>query len=586
MEESKYTQAVFEEFKKKFPQEWIDNLNWNSKYEKASFSKGFKSLQEFELCIFINYSKLILSADYFIHATDNVSRLDSVAVTEDIIIIDGSDYKKGLQERFVSLCKEIRAFNLMLKYHIISTESQFKPHSKGAIINALTDTFEGLASLFKLICDSCWSEYTFSYNEEYIRQLIINREHLKYISSKQSGEIKDIIDATIEKLTILLGKLSVSSENKELSYRFDLQEYRITLTSLSQFKQDDFRSYLLKYIDVNHITQEEISEWQSDAHKQSSSLWKFIFLMRYYTKKTKSRQQIDNLLKEFERHNDESLKLDLNLVDRYSCSLARNYMYNSRFSFMCKEGNYSFESMKCDLEEIEAIQNDTLIYNYHPYLKAIEFLVEKLTLIVSNSKDIQKAEEYLSYLRLCFEKFKNNVEWCKEHQPYYIQSRYKFSTIKLGSNKDIDVFCPSSFCRPLKFKEIDEKVVQFNNEISFLNYQVKHLPDRVEWQEAKDKVERLERKNLETMGLFVTITTFLVGILSIFIGNNESISIFNKLEYTSVLGVVLMLFVCIGYFAINEKIETKKFRPWFFGVFALLLASAIIIAFCKSHFGT
>lgn len=119
--------------------------------------------------------------------------------------------------------------------------------------------------------------------------------------------------------------------------------------------------------------------------------------------------------------------------------------------------------------------------------------------------------------------------------------------------------------------------------MSFLNYQVKHLPDRVEWQEAKDKVDRLERKNLETMGLFVTITTFLVGLLAIFIGNNEKVSIFNKLEYTSVLGMILMLFVCLGYFVVTDRINRK--RSWFFGVFAFLLVIAIIVAYCKSHFG-
>ena len=201
------------------------------------------------------------------------------------------------------------------------------------------------------------------------------------------------------------------------------------------------------------------------------------------------------------------------------------------------------------------------------------------------STDIDKAKEYFVLLKECYEKYLSNVDWCKAHQPYYIQSRFKFSTIKLGSDKTIDVFCPSSFCRPLKFKEIDDQAVQFRNDIVFLNYQVEHMDDRVEWLEAKEKVERLERKNLETMGLFVTITTFLVGMLAIFIGNNAKVSIFNKLEYTSVLGIVLMLFVCIGYFAITDKIETKKFRPWFFGIFALLLAVAIIIAFCKSHLG-
>lgn len=107
------------------------------------------------------------------------------------------------------------------------------------------------------------------------------------------------------------------------------------------------------------------------------------------------------------------------------------------------------------------------------------------------------------------------------------------------------------------------------------------MSERVEWQEAKDKVEKLERKNLETMGLFVTITTFLVGILSIFIGNNN-VSIFTKIEYVSVLGLILLLFVCVGYFAISDKI--KKSKPWIFGSMTVILLITIIIAYCKSIF--
>lgn len=579
MEESEYTKIVFDSFDKNFPQGWIEDLNWDQASEDDSLNTGIKLIREFEICIFANYSKLILSADYFVHSTEKISCLDSAIVTDEIFFAE-NDKKNLLLKEFIQLCDEIRHYNLMLKYHINATENKFKTHVKGTIINALTDSFSGMAVLFKLVCNSCWLEYVFAYHEDYIRKVIVNTEHLKYLSSKYSGEIKTIIDATIDKLTIVLGKLSFFSENKELAYRFDLQEYRIALTSLSQYEQEDFRSYLQKYIDVNKITQEEIYNWQNDAHKQDSSLWKFIFLMRYYTKKTKSGQQIDHLLEEFERHNTESLQLDLNLVDRYSSSLARNYMYNSRFSFKCKNVHYSFEEMKKDLEEIETIQNDTLVFNYHPYQKAIEFIIEKLSEIVADIKDVKMAEEYLSFLKLCFVKFKNNVGWCKEHQPYYIQSRYKFSTITV---RDIPVFCPSSFCRPLKFKEIDEKVIQFNNELSFLNYQVKHLPDRVEWQEAKARVERLERKNLETMSLFMTFTTFLVGMLAIFIGNKEDVSIFSKLEYTSVLGMVMMLFVCLGYFVVTDNIHKK--RSWFFGFFAVVLIIAIIIAYCKSYFG-
>lgn len=358
-QESKYTKEVYDAYIDFFPQGWIDNLDWSANNKRASFSTGRELIQKFELCLFINYAKLVLSADYFINDTANISLLNDATIVEDIVLDDSNDYKRQIQERFVLLCEEIRSFNIMLRYHINFTENRFKPHSKETIINALTDKFEGLSALFKLICDSCWADYEYSYNIAYIRQIIIYLEHLKHVSEKQPKDIKDILSATSEKLTILLGKLSLFSENKELSYRFDLQDFRIALNSQNQFDQTDFRSQLLKYIDVNQITQEEIHEWQEDVRNNEASLWKSLFLMRYYSKKTKSKQQIDNLIKDFERHINENSEIDMNLVDKYSCSLAKNYMYNSRFSFLCQcDTDYSFDNLKSDLDNIEAIQNE------------------------------------------------------------------------------------------------------------------------------------------------------------------------------------------------------------------------------------
>lgn len=596
MEESKYTQIVFDSFSQSFPQGWIDNLNWDSHNQRMSLSKGVARIQKFELCIFVNYSKLVLSADYFKCQTSLTEKLDSALVTEEIILED-NPYKRKLQDRFLELCAETHDLNLLLKYHIDATENRFKPQVKRTIINAITSLYDGVLysreqsylPLFQQICDSCWSEFNFSFNDNYATDLVVKRQRLiRQNRTINSVDIKNIVQATIDKLTFLLEKLSVFYENREIAYMFDLKPDSITLTSPSLFEPTDFRSHFMQFIDVNQISPKEIYEWQQESHNEDTYLWKFILLMRYYVKKAKSKQQIENLLKDFEKQNEATLKKDINtnLVNEYSCRLAKNYMYNSRFSFLCKcYKKYTVDMMIQDLNNIGTIQQETAIYNYHPYQKAIEFLLEKLSTIVRKSTDIDKAKEYFVLLKECYEKYLSNVDWCKAHQPYYIQSRFKFSTIKLGSDKTIDVFCPSSFCRPLKFKEIDDQAVHFRNDIAFLNYQVEHMDDRVEWLEAKEKVERLERKNLETMGLFVTITTFLVGMLAIFIGNNAKVSIFNKLEYTSVLGIVLMLFVCIGYFAITDKIETKKFRPWFFGIFALLLAVAIIIAFCKSHLG-
>lgn len=593
MEESQYTKNVLDSFNKKFPQGWIDNLDWNPNKQVVSYQGGVKSIQEFKLLIFVDYSRLVLSAEYLKYTTSIIEDLDAALVVEEIIP-EENPYKRKLQNLFFELCAEVHDLNLLLKYHIDATKNRFKPQVKRTIINAITSLYDDVLysrkhsylPLFQVICDSCWSEFNFSFNDNYVTDLVVKRQRLiKQNRTINSVDIKNIVQATIDKLTFLLEKLSVFYEDREIAYMFDLKPDSITLTSPNLFEPTDFRSHFMQFIDVNQITHKEIYEWQQESHNEDTYLWKFILLMRYYVKKAKSKQQIDNLLKDFEKQNEATLKKDINtnLVNEYSCRLAKNYMYNSRFSFLCKcYKKYTVDLMIQDLNSIGTIQQETAIYNYHPYQKAIEFLLEKLSAIVRKSTDVDKAKEYIALLKECYEKYLLNVDWCKEHQPYYIQSRYNFSTIKLGSDKTIDVFCPSSFCRPLKFKEIDEKAVQFRNDIAFLNYQVEHMDDRVEWLEAKEKVERLERKNLETMGLFVTITTFLVGMLAIFIGNNN-VSIFNKIQYTSVLGMVLMLFVCLGYFVVTDNIRGK--RSWFFGIFAFLLVIAIIVAYCKSYFG-
>lgn len=594
MEESQYTKNVLDSFIKKFPQGWIDNLDWNPNKQVASYQGGVKSIQEFKLLIFVDYSRLVLSAEYFKYTTSMIEDLDASLVVEEIIP-EENPYKRKLQNLFFELCAEVHDLNLLLKYHIRATENRFKPQTKHAIINAITNLYDGVLykseqsflPLFQKICDSCWAEFNFSFNDGYATDLVLKRQHLiQQNRNINNSDIKDIVQATIDKLTFLLGKLSVFYKDREIAYMFDLKPDSITLTSPSLFAPNDFRSHFMQFIDVDQISQKEIYDWQQESHNEDTYLWKFVLLMRYYVKKSKSKQQIDNLLKDFQKQNDETIRKDRgsNLVNEYACRLAKNYMFNSRFSFLCKcDRNYTVKQMMEDLNSIESIQQETHVFNYHPYQKAIEFLLQNLSKIIRRSTDKEKAREYIGFLKECYKKYLTNIDWCKEHQPYYIQSRFNFSTIKLGPDNNIDVFCPSSFCRPLKFKEIDKKAVQFRNDIAFLNYQVEHMDDRIEWQEAKERVEQLERKNLETMGLFVTITTFLVGMLSIFIGNKESVSIFDKLQYTSLLGIVLMLFVCIGYFAITDKIETKKFRPWFFGIIALLLAVAIIIAFCKSH---
>lgn len=78
---------------------------------------------------------------------------------------------------------------------------------------------------------------------------------------------------------------------------------------------------------------------------------------------------------------------------------------------------------------------------------------------------------------------------------------------------------------------------------------------------------------MEQMGLFITITTFLVGLLSIFIGNNAKVSIIEKMRYVVALGCILIVFVCLGYFAVKDKYD--KVKCWLFGILMILSAISI-----------
>ncbi len=255
-------------------------------------------------------------------------------------------------------------------------------------------------------------------------------------------------------------------------------------------------------------------------------------------------------------------------------------MYNSRFSFLCQcDKQYTYEQMRKDLQVIEALQAQTFIMNYHPYQTAIDFTLKVLNNILSQDR-YEDISHYVTDLKEYFQKFKSNVAWCKKNQPYLVQLRFDFSSI-IFEGCDFKTFCPSSFCRPLRFKDLDEKIVAYAGKIANLEYEAQNQRNRKVILEAKSKIDNMERKNMEQMGLFITITTFLVGLLSIFIGNNGSVSITEKMMYVVALGCILIIFVCLGYFAVREKYD--KGKCLLFGI--LMILSAIsICCICRGSY--
>lgn len=578
--ESKYTKEELDRFNKAFSDNWIETLKWSGSARQA-FAEGMQEINKFREGFVVQLSKLVLSGDHLIHDTKSLDELLTKLNGKIEDILPRKTLKVKLTMEYQSMLKDLIDIIRLVKNHIRLTRKKFQPNNiviSGNFI-PLERNRHKLVRVMDLVCDSCENEYNFSYDDNFIRQLLVNRQYLSYYRDESEGELKIVLNAVFCKIELLLGKLSAFSENKRISYYHDLILETIELDKCDKYKNDDFRFLFQKYLEPSTLDEITISEWQRDSLKKDVSMWKLTFLMRYYTKCTKSIEQIENLLKLAVRHHEESINMaDENNVNVCADRSFLNYMYNSKFSFQCQcNKDYSYEQMKADLRQIEKIQADTFIHNYHPYQTALNFTIKEIESKLQNVDVFEDVSQYVCDLKTYFGKLKSNIVWCKKYQPYLVQLRFNFSCITF-ENCDFKTYCPSSFCRPLRFKDLDEQTVAYASKVAFLENESKNLSNRKMILDAKSKISNMERKNMEQMGLFITITTFLVGLLSIFIGNNAKVSIIEKMRYIVALGCILIVFVCLGYFAVKDKYD--KTKCWLFGIL-MILSSLSILFICN-----
>lgn len=580
--ESKYTQTVLDKFNTTFPDNWIENLNWSNS-AKMPFAEGIQTIDHFREDTVVQLSKLVLSGDHLLNETFSLNGL----LTKINGLIEDVVFKKVLKVKLIfeyqSMLKDLIDIIRLVKNHIEQTKKKYLPDN--LVISANFFTYQDrnnrhkMVNLMSLICESCDVEYSFSYNELYINNLLLLRQYLLDERQKQNGELSHILLAVLTKVELLLSKLSAFFDNKKISYYHDWKLETIELDCPDKYPKEDFRFLFQKYLEPSSLDNITILEWQQDSLQQDVSMWKLAFLMRYYTKCTNSIEQIDNLLRLAIHHHDEYERgNEHNVVNDCASRSFLNYMYNSRFSFLCQhEKDYTYKLMKVDLQKIESIQAQTLIYNYHPYQTALNYVIKEIESKLSHVQ-FEDISQLVCDLKKYYKKFKTNVAWCKKYQPYLVQLRYNFSSVKFD-DCDFKTYCPSSFCRPLRFKDLDEDIISYASKIAFLENESKNQNNRKLILDAKSKIDNMERKNMEQMGLFITITTFLVGLLSIFIGNDGSVSIIEKMHYVIALGCILTVFVCVGYFAVRDKYDTKKSCLF---VLLMFLSSCSVLEICRS----
>lgn len=381
--ESKYTQTVLDKFSTTFPDNWIENLNWSNS-AKMAFAEGIQTIDHFREDTVVQLSKLVLSGDHLLNETFSLNGL----LTKINGLIEDVVFKKVLKVKLIfeyqSMLKDLIDIIRLVKNHIEQTKKKYLPDN--LVISANFFTYQDrnnrhkMVNLMSLICESCDVEYSFSYNELYINNLLLLRQYLLDERQKQNGELSHILLAVLTKVELLLSKLSAFFDNKKISYYHDWKLETIELGCPDKYPKEDFRFLFQKYLEPSSLDNITILEWQQDSLQQDVSMWKLAFLMRYYTKCTNSIEQIDNLLRLAIHHHDEYERgNEHNVVNDCASRSFLNYMYNSRFSFLCQhEKDYTYELMKVDLQKIESIQAQTLIYNYHPYQTALNYVIPQI----------------------------------------------------------------------------------------------------------------------------------------------------------------------------------------------------------------
>lgn len=547
---------------KSFSAGWIDSLNWSDEEKsKTSFFAGQKRLEELENSLFVLFSKTVIQGDHLRFSSSGIEGLLNKCACE---MVEGDNpSKNSLLIRYQQTLKDLRSAILLTKFHFETTSECFSSsNSNRQIINFIEVEQSGRnrtswVSILDTIIEICFFEYKFSYDQDKIRELLVCREQL--LKSKKGKEDKDVlqcIECAITKVNMVLLKLSHFAKDKKIEYKFNFVSTVVNPADMSSVSTEDYYNYL-KFIDPeNNITESDVYKWQTHNGNKWARLGQMVLLMRYYTKVTKSLKQAQNLLNEYEEFYEEKKNAVFYKFNNYALRSVRVYMHNCLFSLKCKNPDtYDFDAINSNMEDNRIVQNECMIHNYHPYKKAVEYAIASIKKDIECKADKEIIKKKFGQLKSWQLSYRENIDWCCQNQPYAFQLTFRECT---DIGKDYKVFHPSSFSRPLNFRDIYQKRNEIELRISMLENELTKYDEILSIKDAQEKINNMERKNMEQMGLFITLTTFLIGLLSIFIGNNGQVSIVEKIRYVIALGLILLVFVCVGYFIIQGKNSNEK----------------------------
>ena len=534
---------------------WIESYHWMEN-PKRDYFNGLLHLEKFNSRFFVFFCKSVLSGEYIKkpkHVRKIIDDFNTILAHEYLLTFtetEGEHFKSALYEEYKSTDNWIKYSLLYYKGLLSTVVEKIQMAEHNFIFNASSrydhfDSSHVLSDIVRYVIPICSMDHSLSYDKESITNLIILREKLKKQGKASlDSELGLIYNIVLDKCSFLLKKLLFISGKSEYSLDFKtyfIDDKNIETTTFEWLnKRFDF---LYKDLENN----DEVKLWQRKCSTYNIRTSEIIMLMKHYQKRGGSLMQINNLITYFDNNLYNKL-FRVFIKDKFNThalKTIRNYLYNSRLSFKTNDKKYSYGELLKDMEIIENLQKETSIMNFYPYRKAILFLIEDITNdlkifpynTVLFDEKISLMEDYIS-------KFENNLKWCYNINFYPFQLLFNECGVKYDS-LGIYVFIPSSFSRPIEYISLRDELIEFKTKYSFFKNKRDFIEENITIENIKQEVNRIERKYMEILGVFITVSAFLFGTID-FLSQEKG----NGVLMSSVLvfGIILLLFDSALYF--------------------------------------
>ncbi len=543
MKVSNFTQT----YSKVFPIDWINKLDWTTQDKsKESFMFGRTKIELFIEDSFKAFTLSALCGEYIVKDLNpDLDKITNSLITDYPPITDGNRLKESLYQSFSDLESDLILVSKRYKALIKLVNDKISRINHDYIVSAFSSSKQRCSNeLLNDIIHYCFSicsqDHFFKFSEKNTANILLIREELNKKQQKSNGVISNIYKVLLDKCSFLLKKLIHIKGEAEYTLDFEtrsLNSESISLFFLNRF--DSFFSFL--HIKETHQENNHIDNWKRRCLLRKSSFTECILLMRFYIKNGGSRQEVESLMDDFQACIEIfNIKREF---DRYAINSLRNYMQNCYFSYLISTKHIKYEEFLVEIDKIDNLQKQTKIYNFHPYEKAINYLLNEIDINIKEGADKKSIIEKQQILEKYYNKLKDAISWCQGQNYYPFQLPYWECLHKIGE-ANIIVFIPSSFTRPLDYGALDELHSKYATKIAAINEQIRICEDKKEILALKQELNNHQKVYIQILGLFTGILTFLFEIVNIFStsNSNNNISLQEKVDNTAVIGILLLLF--------------------------------------------